>query len=494
MQGANTIQTIHLSDYLKVLKKRKTLISVSFIIIVSMTVLFSFLAKPVYETSSVLVIDQEQTTSPISGDKIDFGSYQSQLLTFNTHFKLIKSKPVLIEMIRELKLDDQIENLETNPLKLLFKQLKSNIRLLLKTEVKTQTPDEKLDQLVTTIADSITIKTTRETRLLTISVKNTDPSLGQNIANSLARKYIEFDIGNRLDASKSNLTWMHNELYGLKKKLEDDEQEFLEYKKNQNVFSMEGKQKVIDQKITEFNNEYLVARNKRIEIDAKLEEIGKNFGASNDILNIRSIISNSSIDVLYATLTNLEVEASKLSKVFKAKHPKIMQIQGDVMKIKIKLQDELKRELESLKTERAVLFSREEQMTKNIGEFEKDALDAGSKELRYTILKRNVSTNQQLYDTLLAKVQESSMLTSGSTSNIRVVETASLPINPLTPNKKKNLLLSILLGFFAGIGLAFFTEYLDQSIKSENDVENYLGLSVLAVIPDAADSGTHGAY
>lgn len=494
MEARTNIQTIHLSDYLQVLNKRKALIIAALFITVTLTMLFSFLMKPVFETASVLVIDQEQTASPITGDKIDFGSYQSQLLTFNTHFKLIKSKPILLETIRELKLDNQDEQLETSPVKIFIKRLKDNVRLILKKEKNEPTPEEKLQELVNTVSESIDIKTTRETRLLTVAVKNSDPVLAQNIANVLAQKYIQFDVGNRLEASKSNLAWMHNELYSLKKKLEDDEQEFLEYKKIHNVFSMEGKQKVIDQKISEFNNEYLAARNRRVELDAKLAEIDKKYGGSGDILNIRSIIGNASIDALYGTLTNLEVEANKLSRTYKSKHPKIVQVQSEMLKVKTKLQDELRRELESLKTERSVLAAREQLMNTNIDEFEKDALDAGSKELRYTILQRNVTTNQHLYDTLLTKVKESSVLTSGSSSNIRIVETASLPTDPVKPNKKKNLLLSIILGLFGGIGLAFFMEYLDQSISNEEDVENYLGLAVLSIVPDANSSDNRGAY
>lgn len=488
MKGSTNIQTIHLSDYLRVLNKRKTLIAISIFIVVTSTTFFSFTVKPVFEATSVVVIDREQVVSPISGERLELGSYQSQLLTFNTHFKLIKSKPVLLETIRELKLDSMMQQMQTNPLKILLQHFKDNLDLLLQKEKKEQSAEEKLQGLIKTIAGNVEIKATRETRLLTISVKNTDPALAQAIANILAQKYILYDVGNRLEASKSNLAWMHNELYSLKKKLEDDEQEFLEYKKVHNVFSMEGKQKVIDQKIKEFNNDYLIARNRRIELDAKLEEIHKRYSESTDILNVRSIISSQSIDNLNATLTNLEVEANKLSRVFKSKHPKTLQAQGDILKVKMKLQDELKRELESLRTERSVLYSREQMMNKNISEFERDGLDTGSKELRYNILQRNVATNQQLYDTLLAKVKESSMLNSGSSSNLRIVETASLPLAPVSPNKKKNLLLSVIFGFFTGIGIAFFVEYLDQSIKREEDVENYLGLSVLSIIPDAADS------
>ena len=494
MEANQPIETIHLSDYLKIITKRKTLVCVFLLVTVSLTMLFSFLMKPVYEAASVMVIDKEQTASPITGEKIDFGSYQSELLTFNTHFKLITSKPVITAVIRELKLDSGEGELEISPLKSMIKRLKSNIKLLFKSAEKELTPEEKLAELITTIQESIDIKTTRETRLLTITVKNTDPQLAEAIANALAKKYIEFDVSNKLEASKENLAWMHNELYTLKKKLEDDEEKFLEYKKLHNVFSVEGKQKVIDQKISEFNNEYLAARNKRLELDEKLKEIDKQFSVSADLIHIRSIIGNPAIDSIYGTLTTLEVEASKLSKVYKAKHPKMEQVNSEIAKIRTKLQTELQKEVNNLRSERTVLFAREQVMEKNISEFEGDALDAGSKELRYTILQRNVTTSQNLYDTLLTKVKESNVLSSGSTSNIRVVENATLPADPVKPNKKKNLLLSLILGLFGGVGLAFFLEYLDQTVRTEEDVTTILGVPVLAVIPVADTSDRQGAY
>ena len=494
MEAKQHIETIHLSDYLKIITKRKTLVGAFLLVTVTLTMLFSFLMKPVYEAASVMVIDKEQTASPITGEKIDFGSYQSELLTFNTHFKLITSKPVITAVIRELKLDSSVDALETNPLKSMAKRLKSNIKLLLKSAETELTPEEKLEGLVKTIQESIDIKTTRETRLLTITVKNTDPKLAEDIANALAKKYIEFDVSNKLEASKENLAWMHNELYTLKKKLEDDEEKFLEYKKLHNVFSVEGKQKVIDQKISEFNNEYLAARNRRLELDEKLKEIDKQFSVSADLIHIRSIIGNPAIDSIYATLTTLEVEASKLSKVYKVKHPKMEQVNSEIAKIRTKLQTELQKEVNNLRSERSVLSAREQVMEKNISEFEGDALDAGSKELRYTILQRNVTTSQNLYDTLLTKVKESNVLSSGSSSNIRVVENATIPADPVKPNKRKNLLLSLILGLFGGVGLAFFLEYLDQTIRTEEDVTGILGVPILAVIPVADSSEKQGAY
>jgi capsular polysaccharide biosynthesis protein len=91
-------------------------------------------------------------------------------------------------------------------------------------------------------------------------------------------------------------------------------------------------------------------------------------------------------------------------------------------------------------------------------------------------------------------MKESGVVTGSASSNIRIVEQATAPLDPVKPNKKKNFLLSLILGLFGGIGVAFFLEYLDQSIRTEEDVENYLGLPVLSIIPEADRSDRGGYY
>lgn len=455
--------------------------------------------KPVYQATARLTIDRESTSSPITGQRTEYIDVQSQLLTFNTHFKLIKSKPVIESLIQALQLEDLAnsskENLASNPFMVVTNfildaksRLVDNIQLLLKREEQEQTEREKLDQEISDLQEQIEISQVRDTRLLTIDVEDTNPEYAALIANLLAKKYIEFDLASRLSSANENLEWLNKEVYALKKRLEDDEKKFYEYKQENKVFSLSGKQKVIDQKITELNNEYILTRNKRQEIEAKLNEIEKKSVVSEDVAYIRSILNNKSIDEIYANLTNLELEYDRLKKVFKKKHPKIQQVIGEIAKVKAKLNTELQKEIENLKVERTVLLNREKVMEQNLSEFEEDALDTSSKELKYTILQRNMDTSQQLYDTLVAKIKESGVVSSGATSNVRVVEQATVPIDPVKPNKKKNVLLAIILGLFGGTGLAFFLEYLDQTIRTEEDVHNYLDLPVLSVVPIADKS------
>lgn len=496
---------IHLSDYWNILVKRKGLIITVLCITVASTMAISFLMKPVYQATARLAIERESTASPITGQRTEYIDVQSQLLTFNTHFKLIKSKPVVESLLEELRLDPEMEeelssSLVTGPLEAAIgfakdsiARAKGHIKLLLNIEEQELTEQELLDEQISELQKQVSISHQRETRILSIDVQDIDRGRAANIANLLAKNYIEFDLATRLASENQNLEWLTKEVYSLKKRLEDDEKAFYEYKQLNKVFSLEGKQKVIDQKISELNNDYLATRSRRQELDAKLDEIDKQYAGKADIAYIRSILDNKTLDAIYANLTNLELEYSRLSKVFKRKHPKIQQVSGEIAKVRAKFKTELNKEIDNLQVQRNILINREKVMEQNITEFEDDALNTNSKELKYTILQRNMDTSQKLYDTLVSKIKEVSVVSGGAKSNIRIVENASVPIAPVKPSKKKNLLLSIILGLFGGIGLAFFLEYLDQTVRTEEDVQNILDLPVLTVIP-VADKADGGGY
>lgn len=481
-------QPIHLTEYWYILTKHKLTIIFALILIVTLTMLFTFQMKPVYRATTTLIVDSEQSSSPLTGERTDYESYAAQLLTFNTHFKLITSYPVLQKVIRTLNLDllDMEDSVEISPWRELLTQFKKNIALLLGREKESLTPQEKLAGLTEKLKKKIEIEQVRDTRLLKVSVEDHDPVMAGNIANALAASYITFNIDNRLRSSQNTLNWMTDQLYEMKKKLEDAEEDFLAYKQQTKLFSVKGKQKVVAQKIQEFNDIYLQTRNKRLGLDARLAEMDRLFKSKGgDILRIRSLIDNPLIDNLYNQLLDAEIEFSRLGKVYKSKHPKIIQISSRIEKTRKKLNEELKKEIENLQAERTLLLSRETVLAKTISDFEGEGLETNKKELKYTILERNVETNRNLYETLLSRVKESSVVGNVGTSNIRIAEQAVAPQTPVKPKKKLNLILSIIFGLMTGIGIAFLWEYVDRSVRTEEDVKRYLDLPVLSVIPMA---------
>ena len=500
---------IHLSEYVDILFKRKTLIISVFILILLATVYSNSRLVPIYQSTAQLVIDKEKTVSPITGNRMmGFESYMSAALTFKTHIVLIKSSQVIENVVKALDLD-QIEpqELEISWFRKMKTQLKENIKLLFKKStpeiekiddvtvsaaINKNSAERKLEVLIGSVRSKIMISEVQDTRLLDLIVKDMDPEMAANIANTLSREYIRFNLSNQLEASRENLAWLNQELYQLKKNLEDDERTFFEYKQQSKLFSVEGKQMQVTQKISDFNNRYLEARNQRVELDSKIAELERHLKNSKGLAKVRSLVNNPFIDELYNKINTIEINYSKMSKVYKAKHPKVVQLKSELAKSQKRLDDELAKELINLKSQRTVLKAREDILEKTIVEFEQDALDTSGKELEYTILQRNLTASQNLYNVMLTRIKETDIMKNSDPSNIRIVEQAMVPSWPVAPNKRRNFMLGIVLGIMGGCGLAFFLEYLDQTIRTEEDVQSYLNLPVLSVVPEADKSSGYG--
>ncbi|GBC62230.1 lipopolysaccharide biosynthesis protein [Desulfonema ishimotonii] len=481
---------ITLSDYYNVMFKHRWLICICFVLVVSLTVFFTFQMTPVYEAATTMVIEDNYAVSPATGEQIEYGGYINQQMAFNTHLKMLTSRPVLEAVVRRLGLDapnrkTEAAHTEFIPVRAFWAKIMKNIRLITGDEEKDALQADPLSAAISALADRITIEEVRDTHLLRIRVEDPDPVRAREIANALTQSYIEFDAGGRLRSSRDMLKWMTAQLYETRKKLEDAEVEFQAFKQQEKIFSIEGKQNMITQKIGDFNDAYLEARNQRLELDARLAELKRISKRKGQIHNARMLIDNTTIDTLYGQILEAEVEHNRLSRVYKEKHPKIQQIISKITKTRRKLNDEIRKEMENLKAQRTVLISKENVLQETIAGFENDALETNKKELRYTILRRNVETGKKLYDTLLGKIEASNIDEKLDISNIRVVEQADLPESPVRPNRKRNILLGIVLGGMFGIGLAFLREYLDQSFRTEEDIQKYLDLPVLSVIPEA---------
>ncbi len=218
----------HLSEYYFILLKHKWIIIAACLIAVSLSIYRNSGLIPMYQTTATIVIEGDRRTSPITGQTMNYENFYLGALAFNTHLKLITSRPVLERVIKNLKLNqiDRNDLLKKKPRKTLLSTLKQNFNLLIGKKTKPSVVVDKMSQQVASLKGKIQIEHVEDTRLLKINVTDVDPVNAKNIANALAKAYIDFNIENRLKSSRNTLSWMTDQLYEMKKKLEDSEEEF----------------------------------------------------------------------------------------------------------------------------------------------------------------------------------------------------------------------------------------------------------------------------
>ena len=486
---------IHLSDYLYVIRKHKGVILTSLFILVALVTVFSFTMTPVYKATARMVIDKETKKSPLTGEQLDYESYASESLTFQTHFKLIKGRPVLSKVYEVLNLKDRERGVSSQgPLSAFIGNIRKNVKkitLIFRGESTERAVEDEMVDPVEILADKVDIEQVRDTRLLTVSVQDEDPALARAIANTLCKVYIEYNMDVRLEATQRIMSWLGDQMGKMKRKLEESEAKFLAFKEQQKIFSITGKEKVHSQKIEEINASYINTRAKRMDVEARIAEMEKLI-ARDEIVEFQpGFARNELLSSLYQEQVLLGIELKKSQEVYKSKHPKIVQITTKLEQIRNRFRLELEKVLLGLRSEHSVLVARGKALQEALEEYEKDALETNKKEAQYAILEREVNTNKELYNMMSAKFKESMISQGIETANIRLVEPASRPIYPFKPRKKLNILLSIIFGLMTGVGFAFFLEYLDQTVKNPEDIERHFNIPVLGVVYDVSEDKSH---
>jgi len=483
---------IHLSDYLYIIRKHQGVILASLFILVGLVTVFSFTMTPVYKATARMVIDKEVKKSPLTGERLDYESYLSENLTFQTHFKLIKSRPVLSRVYEVLDLEHRMHEDASPPgmLAVLIGNIRKNIKkltLIFRGESSHPRGEPGPIDPVAILGPKIDIEQVPDTRLLTVSVQDKDPAMAQAIANTLCKAYIEYNMDVHLKATQRTLSWLADQMGKMKQKLEESEARFLAFKEQEKIFSITGKQKVHSQKIQEINASYINTRANRMDVAAKIAEMEKIL-AGDEVDKFPPAFARSELlTSLYQEQALLAIELKKNQEVYKSKHPKMIQITTKLEQIKNRFRTELQKVLLSLRSEYSVLVAREKALEEALEQYEKDALETNKKEAQYAILEREVNTNKELYNIMSTKLKESMISQGIETANIRLVEPASRPVYPFKPRKKLNIFLGIIFGLLTGVGFAFFLEYLDQTVQNPEDIERHFKLPVLAVVRNVSE-------
>jgi len=480
----------NLADYYFMLRKRLWLILSVLFVTVLFTALYTFSMKPVYSATARIVIGKETKRSPLTGQYLDYESFTSQKLTYQTHFKMVIARPVLEGVLSQVDLPDA--SLEQPWFTQVFHTMRSNAKRLLAKVLSSSPakplpvpPSSLLGTKIARLRSKIRVSEVPDTRLLSIQVEDQDPKTARDLANGVAENYIIFDSNTRLKRSRDMLEWLNKELFTMRKNVEGAEKEFQIFKEQRTLFSLEGKQGLNVKNIQDMNASYIETRSTRLTLEAKIKELEKFIDASKHgpIHNIPTFIEDNIVENLYSELLTTEVERKRISEVFKHKHPEMIKVTSKIKELRIKIREQIEKGLDNARSERAVLIAREKALKDATERYEKDTIDANDNNLQYTILEREVDTNRQIYNTLLSKIKEANIVDEITRTNLRLVDPAALPVKPVRPRNGRNLSLGLIYGLLAGIGLAFALDYLDQTIHNREEAERHLNLPLLSEVP-----------
>lgn len=466
---------IHLRDYLNVLIKRRYTVFTVFITVFVVVLIFTLSSTPIYiATTRVLIEKSEPQTM------YNYPYFQYDPEFYETQHQLIKSSAVAKRVVNLL-------SLETSKYRAVFEKKIRTLRPGTDKNAGENTvearEEAKTDLLAMMISSGISVTPIVKTKLVNISYASPDPELASMIANTVAKAYIEEILEMKMSSARHTIEWMSRKAVEEQAKLKNSEQALQQYMRAHEFVTLENKVAIIPEKLSDVNSQLMQAETKRKEIEAVYEKVKKISANTEDAETIPSIASDQALQFLNTQILKAEQNIDELSKKYGEKHPVMIKAIGELEILKSKRKKEIMRIIESTKNQYELARSNEENIRKLFSSVKGEALNVNEKFVQYSVLKRESDTNQQLYDTLMKKIKEQSITEELQTVNVWIIEEARTPQSPSKPNKMRNILIGIMTGLLGGIGLAFFADYLDNTVNNPDEAEKKLGRPVLGVIP-----------
>jgi succinoglycan biosynthesis transport protein ExoP len=444
-------ESAHLREYVRVIRKRLWLILACLTLVVVATAIATFLQRPLYRATTKALIEREAPRVTNIQDVAPTDAYADD--SFQTQIQIIRSRPVAQRVITSLGL------------------------LTKKPELAGSS-----DPVATFLGD-VRAEPIRNTRLVQIQVEDYDPQLAADIANAVASTYVRQNLELKLNAARDALGWLTSQVGDLKSQVNTSELALQRYREQAGLVTSEDKQSLAGRKLVEFNAAYIDAKSKRLEMETRLTELRKAGNQREAMEASAVVINNPLIQRLKGQLVELEVQRSKLLKTYREKHPEVVKIQSQVDEITQKISEEITRLTQSMDSEYKALKAREDAMVQAVNQYRDEAQSVSKKEIQYGILKRDVESNQQLYDVLLKRLKETGLSQGLDTNNVRIVEPAEVPVAPVRPRPMMNMGLAVIGGLILSLSIAFFAEYMDDTIRTPDQVEHALGVPVFALVP-----------
>jgi len=338
---------------------------------------------------------------------------------------------------------------------------------------------------------NLTVKRVPNSRLLDVTFEATDPVLAARIVNAHLHNFIEQNFRSRFEAATQASNWLAGQLNEMKIKVENSEDARLAYERDNQIWSLGEKGDISTDTLAELNKQLTDAQADRINKEAvyQLAQAG-NYDA------IAAVRNSAVIQDILKQQTKLSATYADALNQYGPKFPKVLRIQAQMKDLDKLLAREKGNIANQVEADYRGARQRELLLQKALDQQKAETNQTAEKLVQYNILNREAEANKQLYDGMLQKLKEAGISAGLQSSNIRVVDPALIPNEPSSPNKRRNIMLSVLIGLLGGIGLALVREYMDNTVKTPDDIETLARLPSLAVVPAMANSNgkRHGRF
>jgi len=440
--------------FLRVLRRQAWKIAGFVFAVVAATLLYSLQLTPMYEATATLELEGLNQMVRLGSELVGY-NFRQETKVIETQLRLINSPEIASAVARDLGLD-------RSPL---FGYTGKGEPVRVKS------------------LPGLSAEMIPNTYLLAITYRAPSPELARDVANSVAKAYIEQGYESRYENARNLQSWLDKQLEDLRARSERAQQKLLDYEQKHNLVRSEGRADLVQEELSRLQADLIQTQAERVrkELDYKSVERG-------DVGDLLVSTEGSPVASLVSQRENLEIQLAEASAHYGPNHPAYKKLEARIGELDRLIDRARGKVLERLQAEYREVVRREEALRERYLEKKRQVDRLSELAVEYGSLKREAAATTALYEQLLKTVNEVGLQSTIQETNLRIAAPAKLPGNPVYPDIPHNVLTAFLFSLALGIAAAIAGDLLDRTVRNTEQVEQWLRVPVLANLPLLAGS------
>ncbi len=505
---------MHLRELWRTLRKRKWLVLTLMFVVTTLVTIEMYRTKDVYQATTLIEVGKDVSrlgqSSNIFGDDYD----PFYMVNIKTKMLMVRSHALLESVVLENHLDENPQFLRAGGKKSIWEALHligARVGIASSSadtqpaaesggDVVTTNQTPRLDHLtpearrrvemcISMLNGGITVEPVKETRALRIAYSHSDPEIAALVTNGIAATFLSRNFENKTAKFTDAARWLNDSTNRLKAKVQEAEEKLAAYTREHGIFLTDKSGTLTTVKLARLHDEALRAESERVMKESLYQEVKEGRVRNNPEAYADLLFKSSpKLVELQKQMADLQSQKAEMSVKYGDDNPRVKEVNEKIEVIQKQLDDSLHSLEEKLKTEYERALRDEQNFKAMLAGAKGEATVQNQAEIQYTLLKQEVEVNKQLYQDFLNKTNQAEAQKVEQQNNLRIIEAAEVPGGPIGPRRGFSIFAALLLSTGIGIGLAFFLEYLDNTIKTVEDVSRYAQLPALSVIPAVGGS------
>lgn len=499
--GAEKSDEFDLREFWRRVRRHKWLILTIVTLVTTAISIAMYQAKSIYQASTIIEIGKDNAALIKTGDLViqNDDADPQYLVNIKTRMLMLTSRSLLEDVIVKLRIDQNPRFIEETQKKGVMERvfsikpeqgaLESLPEVAEGTLERSPAESARLAPFVAMIEDKLNVQQVRDTRALKVSFTDTDPIIAAGVVNGMAQEFIQRSFQSKTEKFTSTAGWLDRSTRELKAKVEQAEQELATYTRQHNIFSFENKETLTTTKLSALHDLATRAETDRMLKESLYQEVTQGHVAQLPEAFADMIFKGNAtpeVTILQKQLSDLATTAAQFSVKYGPENPRVVEVRQQMLAIQEQIDTKSKALEAKLKSDYERALRDEQSLKGSLTQAKAEAVNENQAAIQYNILKQDVDTAKSLYTDFLQKTNQAKVQVAEQHSNIRVIDPGQVPTQPAGPKRLLMILIGFTLSLGAGLGLALFLEYLDNSVKSVDDVARYAQIPTLAIIPTMA--------